>query len=190
MSSAPSYHHLQLTLLFRFLHFYCQLYNPGLCISEPPFGHTPRTWYLLSAHLLKMRALLRPLSTHTVYSPIETIVFIFVLATFAYFQILAGIKHSSFFAPSFPANIRPAYARYGNDEWLGIGKGDWIDWRRSEERVKALELQPIVFTLKDTSSKVGFLTSFADLTIRLGCRDVTFDTAFIRKCNRYLIYCL
>ena len=32
-----------------------------------------------------MRALLRPLSLHTVHSPIEVIVFVFVLATLAYF---------------------------------------------------------------------------------------------------------
>lgn len=121
-----------------------------------------------------MRALLRPLSTHTVFSPIETIVFIFVLATFAYFQILAGIKHSSFFAPSFPTNIRPAYARFSNNEWLSIGKGDWINRKHSEDRVKALELQQLVFTFDDKSMKVGISIMIRSLPFHAVRHHVTF----------------
>lgn len=113
-----------------------------------------------------MRAILRPLSIHTVFSPIETIVFIFVLATFAYFQILAGIKHSSFLAPNFPASVRPAYVRFSNQEWLGIGNGDWHDWKHSDGPVKALELQQLVFTMDNNSLTVSHFTMLICLLSR------------------------
>lgn len=91
-----------------------------------------------------MRALLRPLATHSVFSPIEAIVSVFVLATLAYFHILTGIKHSSFFAPTFPTALRPAYAR--------LSKGHWSNAIKAEG---AVELQQIVFALDDKARKVS-----------------------------------
>ncbi|EIW55552.1 3-hydroxy-3-methylglutaryl-coenzyme A reductase [Trametes versicolor FP-101664 SS1] len=97
-----------------------------------------------------MRALLRPLSTHTVYSPIECIVTVFVLATLAYFHILSGIKHSSFFEATQPPALRPAYARLTDGEWVAVTKHDWADaWKRAGDGIKALELQQLVFSLDD-----------------------------------------
>lgn len=86
-----------------------------------------------------MRALLRPLSTHTVYSPIECIVTVFVLATLAYFHILSGIKHSSFFEATQPPALRPAYARLTDGEWVAVTKHDWADaWKRAGDVVDLL----------------------------------------------------
>ena len=100
-----------------------------------------------------MRALLRPLSTYTVFSPIETIVAVFVLATLAYFHILDGIKHSSFFAPTFPSTLRPASVRLSQGEWLPITEREWFSaWKHGEQ---ALELQPIVFSLDEKVKKVS-----------------------------------
>ncbi|KAI0371286.1 3-hydroxy-3-methylglutaryl-coenzyme A reductase [Pilatotrama ljubarskyi] len=97
-----------------------------------------------------MRALLRPLSTHTAFSPIETIVTVFVLATLAYFHILSGIKHSSFFESPHPPALRPAYARLTNGEWVAVPQQDWMEaWKHPKDGVEALELQQIVFTLHD-----------------------------------------
>ena len=104
-----------------------------------------------------MRALLRPLSHYTVFSPIETIVAIFVLATLAYFHILDGIKHSSFFAPTFPSTLRPASARLSQGEWLPISEREWYNaWKRGDE---ALELQQLVFSLEDKGRKVSITHS-------------------------------
>ncbi|TFY54330.1 hypothetical protein EVJ58_g8927 [Rhodofomes roseus] len=97
-----------------------------------------------------MRAFVRPFATHNVYFPIESIVFVFVLATLAYFHILSGIKHSSFFAPTYPTNVRPAHARLSGGEWLGVTQRDWLDAvKHPKDGVKALELQQIVFRLDD-----------------------------------------
>lgn len=107
-----------------------------------------------------MRALLRPLATHNVFYPIESIVSVFVLATLAYFHILSGIKHSSFFAPAYPTIVRPAHARLSNNEWVGISPRDWVDaWKHPEEGIKALELQQIVFSLDAGDQKVGVIRS-------------------------------
>ncbi|THH00709.1 hypothetical protein EW026_g1843 [Hermanssonia centrifuga] len=98
-----------------------------------------------------MRALLRPLATHTVFSPIETIVAVFVLATLAYFHILDGIKHSSFFAPTFPTTLRPAHARLSGREWMSVSDREWLSaWKHGEQ---AVELQQIVFSLDDKHRK-------------------------------------
>ncbi|GJE93713.1 3-hydroxy-3-methylglutaryl-coenzyme A reductase [Phanerochaete sordida] len=99
-----------------------------------------------------MRALLRPLSLHTVFSPIETIVFVFVLATLAYFHILDGIKHSSFFAPTFPSSLRPAHAKLAGSEWVPISEREWYSaLKRGED--PTVELQQIVFGLDDKARK-------------------------------------
>ena len=100
-----------------------------------------------------MRALLRPLSLRTVFSPIETVVFVFVLATLAYFHILDGIKHSSFFAPTFPSTLRPAYARLSGSEWLPTSEAQW--YKAATEQAEMVELQQIVFGLDEKARKVS-----------------------------------
>lgn len=102
-----------------------------------------------------MRTLLRPLSSHTVFSPIETCVFVFVLATLAYFHILDGIKHSSFFAPTFPSTLRPAHVRLSGSEWIPSNERDWYAAWKREGQNQALELQQIVFSLDEKSRKVS-----------------------------------
>ena len=115
-----------------------------------------------------MRALLRPLSTHTVFSPIETIVAVFVLATLAYFHILDGIKHSSFFAPTFPSALRPANARLSQGEFMPITEREWFNaWKHGEQ---ALELQQLTFSLDDKVRKVSTSYFVAVPCIRcVGC---------------------
>ncbi|KAI0747021.1 3-hydroxy-3-methylglutaryl-coenzyme A reductase [Daedaleopsis nitida] len=109
-----------------------------------------------------MRAILRPLSTPTVFSPIETIVSVFVLATLAYLHILSGFKHSSFFASSYPPALRPAYARLTNGEWVAVTKHDWLEaWKHPGASLDALELQQVVFTLDDKSSSANALDASA-----------------------------
>ncbi|KAH9849592.1 3-hydroxy-3-methylglutaryl-coenzyme A reductase [Lenzites betulinus] len=109
-----------------------------------------------------MRALLRPLSKHTAFSPIETIVTVFVLATLAYFHILSGIKHSSFFEATQPPTLRPAYARLTNGEWVAVTKHDWAEaWKQSGSDVEALELQQLVFSLDDKARTAAQLDASA-----------------------------
>lgn len=116
-----------------------------------------------------MRAILRPLSTHTVFSPIETVVSVFVLVTLAYFHILSGIKHSSFFASSRPSSLRPAYARLTNGEWVAASSHDWKDaWKNAGSGLDALELQQVVFTLDDKSHLVRGVCIFFHSPITLG----------------------
>ena len=111
-----------------------------------------------------MRALVRPFATHNVYFPIESIVFVFVLATLGYFHILSGIKHSSFFAPSYPTNIRPAHARLQGGEWLGVTQRDWLDVvKHPQDGKKALELQQIVFKLDDKEKTVSVVVQHGDV---------------------------
>ncbi|KAJ8701606.1 3-hydroxy-3-methylglutaryl-coenzyme A (HMG-CoA) reductase isozyme [Pleurotus ostreatus] len=49
------------------------------------------------------RTLLRPFAIYAAYSPIETIVFFFVVGTLAYFNILSAIKNSAFLATPYPS---------------------------------------------------------------------------------------
>ncbi|KAH9948008.1 3-hydroxy-3-methylglutaryl-coenzyme A reductase [Amylocystis lapponica] len=100
-----------------------------------------------------MRALLRPLATHNVFFPIESVVFVSVLATLAYFHILTGIKHSSFFAPSYPTTVRPAHARLSDNEWVSVSQRDWVDASKHSAGLQTLELQQIVFSLDDLTKK-------------------------------------
>ena len=103
-----------------------------------------------------MRAISRPLSTHTVFSPIETVISVFVLATLAYFHILSGIKHSSFFASSQPPALRPAYARLTNGEWVAVSRHEWAEaWKHPGGNLDALELQQLVFTVDDKAQAVS-----------------------------------
>lgn len=114
--------------------------------SPIPDNHTPHKT------IAKMRALLRPLATHTVFSPIETVVAAFVLATLAYFHILDGIKHSSFFSPTFPSTLRPSHVRLSQGEWLPVGEREWFGaWKHGDQ---ALELQQLVFNVDEKTKKV------------------------------------
>lgn len=106
-----------------------------------------------------MRAVVRPLAYHSAFSPIETIVFVCVLATLAYFHILAAIKHSSFFAPTFPSTLRPAHARLAGGEWVGVSERDWHQaFKHPEHGDQTIELQQVVFSLDDKTRKVSILT--------------------------------
>lgn len=108
-----------------------------------------------------MRALVRPLAYHSAFSPIETIVFVCVLATLAYFHILAAVKHSSFFAPSFPSTLRPAHARLSEGEWVGVSERDWFQaFKHPEDGDRAVELQQVVFSLDDKTRKVSCTTFY------------------------------
>uniref|UniRef100_A0A0W0GEY0 3-hydroxy-3-methylglutaryl coenzyme A reductase n=1 Tax=Moniliophthora roreri TaxID=221103 RepID=A0A0W0GEY0_MONRR len=96
-----------------------------------------------------MRALFKPFAIHAAYSPIETIVFFFVLATLAYFHVLSTIKHSTFFAPSHPATLRPAYLLHRNNDWKQVKETVWNLHAKtgSESAVTPIELQQVVFSL-------------------------------------------
>lgn len=108
-----------------------------------------------------MRALVRPLAYQSAFSPIETIVFVCVLATLAYFHILAAVKHSSFFAPSFPATLRPAHARLATGSWVGVSERDWFQaFKHPEDGDRTIELQQIVFSLDDKTRKVSNFNQF------------------------------
>ena len=98
-----------------------------------------------------MRAIPRPFAARTAFAPIETIVFVFVLATLAYFYILSAIRQSTYFALSAPNNLRPAYALLTDNEWVPVSGKDWF-----KARVH-LELQPISFSPDNV--EVGSFTS-------------------------------
>ncbi|KAG7091853.1 hypothetical protein E1B28_008255 [Marasmius oreades] len=96
-----------------------------------------------------MRALFKPFAIHAAYSPIETIVFFFILATLAYFHVLSTIKHSTFFASSNPAIIRPAYLLHRQGEWRNVREPLWLRETKagSENAVIPVELEQVVFSL-------------------------------------------
>ena len=109
-----------------------------------------------------MRALLRPFAIHAAYSPIETIVFFSVIGTLAYFHVLSAIKHSAFFAPSFPPTLRPTLALLRHDEWVGVRENVWFHGKSGADNlVKPLELQQIVLSLDSAhKTKEVFHSSF------------------------------
>lgn len=115
-----------------------------------------------------MRALFRSLSVHTVFSPIETIVFVFVLSTLAYFHILDGIKHSSFFEPTFPSTLRPAHVRLVGQDWVGAAEREWYGAMKLSGG-SAVELQQLVFVMDDRAKKVSLTCFFHSQT----CKGVT-----------------
>ena len=102
-----------------------------------------------------MRALIRPISVHAASSPIETIVFFFVLATLAYFHVLSAIKHSSFFAPTSLPPLRPSHALWHNGDWVTVQESEWYSAHRSH--VTAVDLQQLVMSFDArTAKKVDF----------------------------------
>jgi hydroxymethylglutaryl-CoA reductase (NADPH) len=92
-----------------------------------------------------MRALLRPVALHAAFSPIESIVAFSILGTLAYFHVLSAIKHSSFFAPTYPSTLRPAHALLRHNEWVSVSESDAT--AMSTNSIVSLELQQIIFTL-------------------------------------------
>lgn len=99
-----------------------------------------------------MRAIPRPFAARTAFAPIETIVFVFVLATLSYFYILSAIRQSTYFALSAPNNLRPAYALLTDNEWVPVSGKDWF------KAGVQLELQPVVFSfdnVEDVSESVS-----------------------------------
>lgn len=111
-----------------------------------------------------MRAILRPLAIHAAFSPIEIIVAFFVLGTLAYFHVLSAIKHSAFFAPTYPSTLRPAHALSRDNEWVGISESKWHDTTTtSPNGVIPVELQQIIFSLDPASTYKTGVVSFVFL---------------------------
>ncbi|KAJ4468808.1 hydroxymethylglutaryl-CoA reductase [Lentinula aciculospora] len=97
-----------------------------------------------------MRAVLKPFVIHAAYSPIETIVFFSIVGTLAYFHILSAIKHSAFFAPSYPSVLRPSHALLRGDEWVGVRDTFWLHAKAKyapDAAILPLELFPVEFSL-------------------------------------------
>jgi hydroxymethylglutaryl-CoA reductase (NADPH) len=101
-----------------------------------------------------MRALIRPVSIHAASSPIETIVFFFVLATLAYFHVLSAIKHSSFFAPTTLPPLRPSHALWRHNEWVTVPETEWYDaLTHQSTRVSAIDLQQVAMAFDSRTAK-------------------------------------
>jgi hydroxymethylglutaryl-CoA reductase (NADPH) len=111
-----------------------------------------------------MRALLRPLALQAAFSPIESIVTFFILGTLAYFHVLSAIKHSSFFAPTYPPILRPAHALLRHGEWLGVTENKWNDVTLNPNNdAIPLELQQIVFAQESGLAYTGVVGRFPAL---------------------------
>jgi hydroxymethylglutaryl-CoA reductase (NADPH) len=111
-----------------------------------------------------MRALLRPLALQAAFSPIESIVAFVILGTLAYFHVLSAIKHSSFFAPTYPSTLRPAHALLRDGEWIGVSQSKWFDVTVPTNGASALELQQIIFSLDPgPAHKSDLVSIFLDI---------------------------
>lgn len=121
-----------------------------------------------------MRAIPRPFAARTAFAPIETIVFVFVLATLSYFYVLTAIRQSTYFALSAPNSLRPAFALLTDNEWVPVSGKDWF------KAPVQLELQPLVFSVDNVQvgSFASGETSIADPTYR------TFQNLFLPFSNR------
>jgi len=100
-----------------------------------------------------MRALIRPISIHAASSPIETIVFFFVLATLSYFHVLSAIKHSSFFAPSTLPPLRPSHALWRGNEWVPIPETEYDALVHQFPRVPVVDLQQFTMSFDARTAK-------------------------------------
>jgi hydroxymethylglutaryl-CoA reductase (NADPH) len=101
-----------------------------------------------------MRALHRPVARLAASSPIESIVFFFIVVTLAYFNVLSAIKHSSFLASNAQSPPRPAHAQLRQDEWVAISESSWLKARAQlDDEVTAVELQQIIISLDTKASK-------------------------------------
>jgi len=96
-----------------------------------------------------MRVIPRPLARRTAFAPIETIVFVFVLVTLAYFRILSVIRQSTFTSLSAPNALRPAYAIFADDAWVPISDNDWFKARTHHHRgYTPIDLQSLIFSVE------------------------------------------
>lgn len=77
------------------------LHSSSHSLPPSPIFSGARQGPLLSTTMF--RTLLRPFAIYAAYSPIETIVFFFVVGTLAYFNILSAIKNSAFLATPYPS---------------------------------------------------------------------------------------
>jgi hydroxymethylglutaryl-CoA reductase (NADPH) len=114
-----------------------------------------------------MRALIRPISIHAASSPIETIVFFFVLATLAYFHVLSSIKHSSFFAPTVPPPLRPSHALWRSNEWVTVPETEWYD-ALAHRSSSAIDLQQLTMSF-DAKTAKKVRTRFPSNTALTNC---------------------
>jgi len=132
-----------------------------------------------------MRALLQPLGRRAVSAPIETIVFFFIVGTLAYFNVLSAIKHSAFFAPTFPSTLRPAHALFREGEWVGVDE-NWYSSRPSDGKV---ELQQIIFTLPPSQDEVSICVIFVGSRILMLSGHTTFHPRVLcpRQAVRFLV---
>lgn len=97
-----------------------------------------------------MRAILKPFVIHAAYSPIETIVFFSIVGTLAYFHVLSAIKHSAFFAPSYPSILRPSHALLRGNEWVSVRDTFWHHAKAKyspDASILPLELFPVEYSL-------------------------------------------
>lgn len=99
-----------------------------------------------------MRASLLPLARRAVFSPIETITFFSIVGTLAYFHVLSAIKHSAFFAPTFPSTLRAAHALLRDGEWVGVDE-EWYKRRASDPKSRSVELQQVIFSSQSASAR-------------------------------------
>ena len=104
-----------------------------------------------------LRAFLRPFAIQAAHSPIETIVFFFVIGTLGYFHILNAIKHSSFFAPTVLPPFRPAHALHSPGEWVSVRDHVWHH-KSNDDHLVPLELQQLLFTLDSKHDSLSLVT--------------------------------
>ncbi|KAJ3762221.1 hydroxymethylglutaryl-coenzyme A reductase-domain-containing protein [Lentinula raphanica] len=116
-----------------------------------------------------MRAVLKPFVIHAAYSPIETIVFFSIVGTLAYFHVLSAIKHSAFFAPSYPSILRPSHVLLRGDEWVSVRDTLWHHAKAKytpDANILPLELFPVEYSLDSVHENAEvtpeWLTFFAN----------------------------
>ncbi|KAI5996069.1 hydroxymethylglutaryl-coenzyme A reductase-domain-containing protein [Pisolithus marmoratus] len=99
-----------------------------------------------------MRASLLPLTRRAVFCPIETITFFSIVGTLAYFHVLSAIKHSAFFAPTFPSTLRTAHALLRDGEWVGVDE-EWYRRRAADPNSCSVELQQVILSSQSASAR-------------------------------------
>ncbi|KAF9254299.1 hypothetical protein L218DRAFT_1082398 [Marasmius fiardii PR-910] len=140
-----------------------------------------------------MRALFKPFAIHAAYSPIETIVFFFILATLAYFHVLSTIKHSTFFAPSNPTTLRPAYVLRRQGEWRNVRESLWLRETKvgSDNAVLPVELEQVVLSLDSVRNKdvVPESITFAMNELSESASNVTSQLPYLLQLQNFTSSC-
>ncbi|THV07099.1 hypothetical protein K435DRAFT_710430, partial [Dendrothele bispora CBS 962.96] len=140
-----------------------------------------------------MRALFKPFAIHAAYSPIETIVFFSIIGTLAYFHILGAIKHSAFFASSYPTTLRPSHLILNQDKWVNVRDTFWKHVKsNNDESVVPVLIQPVEFSLDSKYYKDAIpesitfgISSLADPVLRAASSlPDTLQSASGRACYR------